>query len=158
MTIVRTARGGLLFAVLAFAGGCAGTAALVSPPEVSLSRVEVTELDFSRQVFRLGFDVYNPNPFPLPVTGVRYGIDLDGDRFASGETASGFTVPALGDSAFAISVELDLLRSAPRLLYTIRDATRREIPYGLEGSLAVDIPAARPLRFAATGEIRLRAP
>jgi len=158
MTKVPAVRRSFLVAVLACAGGCAGTAALVAPPQVSLSRVDVTDLDFSRQVFRLGFDVYNPNPFPLPVARVRYGIDLDGDRFATGETTGGFTVPARGDSAFAISVELDLVRSTPRLLYTIRDAARRDIPYTLEGSLGVDIPAARPLRFTSAGEIRLRTP
>jgi len=153
-----TAQRLFLLTVLSVLAGCAATGIQVGSPAVSLSRVEVTELDFSRQVFRLGFDVYNPNPFPLPVTRVRYGIDLDGQRFATGETAGGFTVPARGDSAFAISVELDLLRSAPRLLYTIRDAARRDIPYALEGSLGIDIPLAGPVRFAASGDIRLGTP
>ena len=136
---------------------CAATGTLISAPEVRLTDVEVTSLDFSGQTFRLGFDVSNPNPFPLPVKQIRYGVRLDGQQFAAGETAGNFVVPANGDGEFAISVELDLLKSAPQLLYTVHDGVRRAIPYALEGSLGVDIPFAKPLRFETNGEIRVLA-
>jgi len=134
---------------------CAGAGSLVSSPSVRLSDVEFTSLDFSGQTFRLGFDVSNPNPFPLPVTHISYGINLDGQRFATGETSSDFVVPANGDGEFAISVKLDLLKSAPELLYTVRDGVRQSIPYPLEGSLGIDVPFTKPLRFASNGEIRV---
>ena len=136
---------------------CAATGTLISAPEVRLTDVEVTSLDFSGQTFRLGFDVSNPNPFPLPVKQIRYGVRLDGQQFAAGETAGNFVVPANGDGEFAISVELDLLKSAPQLLYTVHDGVRRAIPYALEGSLGVDIPFAKPLKFETNGEIRVLA-
>ena len=147
-------------AILLAAGalsGCASIQELVSAPEVSLTNVEVTDLDFSSQTFRLGFDVTNPNPFPLPVTSVSYGVELDGQRFATGETDGSFTVPANGDGEFAINVRLDLLKTAPALLYTVRDAVSREIPYALKGSLGVDIPFAKPVKFESSGAIRLHA-
>ncbi len=135
---------------------CAGMEELVSPPEVSLINVEVTALDFSGQTFRLGFDVSNPNPFPLPVTSVSYGVELDGLRFATGETEGSFTVPANGDGEFAITVQLNLLQTAPKLLYTLRDAATGEVPYALTGSLGIDIPFAKPVKFESSGEIRLQ--
>ena len=134
---------------------CASTGDLISAPGVSLRNVEMTDVDFSSQTFVLGFDVTNPNPFPLPISAVTYGIELDGYRFASGETRGGFTVPASGDGEFAISVELDLLRTAPQLLYIVRDAVKRDIPYELSGQLGVDIPLIKPIRFKSSGEIRL---
>ena len=153
-TVIRTL--GLLLASGLLAA-CAATADLISTPEVRLTDVEVTSLDFSGQTFRLGFDVSNPNPFPLPIRQIRYGVKLDGQQFAAGETTSNFTVPANGDGEFAISVDLDLLKSAPQLLYTVHDGVRGAIPYALEGSLGVDIPFAKPLKFETAGEIRVLA-
>jgi LEA14-like dessication related protein len=135
--------------------GCAGTASLVSSPEVDLDHVEVTELGFSGQTFLLTFNVANPNPFPLPIRTIAYGVDLDGRRFASGATAGGFTVPASGSAEFAISVDLDLLQTAPPLLYTVRDSLTRDIPYELKGEFGLDIPATEPLRFRSSGAVRL---
>jgi LEA14-like dessication related protein len=139
-----------------FLSACASTGPLISSPGVSLRNVELTDIDFSGQVFLLGFDVTNPNPFPLPVKAVSYGVELDGYRFAQGQTKGGFTVPAKGDGEFAISVELNLLKTAPQLLYIVRDGVMRDIPYELTGTLGIDIPLVEPLEFASEGKIRLR--
>lgn len=136
---------------------CASTGNVISAPRVSLTNVQMTALGFSGQTFLLGFDVSNPNPFPLPINAVSYGVELDGYRFATGRTAGGFTVPAAGDSEFAITVELDLLKSAPQLLHIVRDGARQNIPYELNGELGIDIPLTRPVSFATAGEIRLQA-
>jgi LEA14-like dessication related protein len=136
---------------------CASTGNLISAPDVSLRNVQMTEVDFSGQTFLLGFDVTNPNPFPLPISAVSYAIELDGFRFARGETKGGFTVPASGDGEFAITVQLDLLRTAPQLLYIVRNGVMRDIPYGLSGKLGFDIPFTEPVSFSSSGEIRLQA-
>lgn len=145
----------LLTATLAT--GCATLDGLVSPPGVSLRNVHVESLDMDRQRFLLSFDVTNPNPFPLPVREVRYAVSLDGHRFASGRAGSSFSVPAGSDTEFAISVDLDLLETAPQLLFIVRDGIYRDIPYALEGQFGVDIPHAPPLAFVADGVIRLQA-
>ncbi len=134
---------------------CASTGQLIDSPAVSLSNVQIEELDLSGQTFLLGFDVSNPNPFPLPISAVSYQIELDGYRFATGNTRGGFTVPANGDGEFAISVQLNLLRSAPQLLYIVQDGRMREIPYALEGKLGIDIPLVEPVAFETAGAIRL---
>ena len=136
---------------------CASMESLVSAPGVSLRNVTVTNLGFSGQTFLLGFDVVNPNPFPLPVSEVSYGIELDGQAFANGETAAAFVIPAQGDGEFAISVQLNLLKTAPQLLYVIRDGVRGDIPYALTGVLGIDLPLVKPVSFRSTGEIHLQA-
>ncbi len=145
--------------VLGCLSGCTTTAVndLVSAPDVSLRNVEVQKLDLSAQRFVLSFDVTNPNPFPLPVNMIDYGVKLDGRRFASGETDCEIMVPAGSDSEIAISVDLNLLKTDPELLFIVRDAARRDIHYSLEGRMGVDLPATRPMRFEHEGHIRLRA-
>ncbi|MDJ0904618.1 MAG: LEA type 2 family protein [Woeseiaceae bacterium] len=142
------------FTLFALAG-CASTGDLVTAPSVDLKNVEATELGFSGQTFLLAFDVRNPNPFPLPVSTVSYGVELDGYRFATGSTAAGFTVPASGQAQFAISVELDLLKTAPPLLYIVKDSRERDVPYELKGEFGLDIPMTGPVHFQNSGAVRL---
>ena len=112
-------------------------------------------LGFKNQTFLLSFDIHNPNPFTLPVNHVRYDVRLDGMRFASGETPSEISVPASGDTEFAISVELDLLSTAPQLLSIVREGARGEIPYELKGVLGVDIPFTPAVSYRSGGAIQL---
>lgn len=136
---------------------CASLNQIVSAPEVSLTNVAIERLDIGEQTFLLSFDVNNPNPFPLPVSTISYAVKLDGQRFASGETTSSFTVPAGSGSEFSISVDLNLLQTAPDLLFIVRDAARRDVPYALSGEFGIDLPYVRPVRFENDGVIRLTA-
>ena len=128
--------------------------AIVSP-QVNLSHVRVIGLGFNNQTFLLSFEVENPNPFPIPVRNVDYGVRLNGQRFASGETASDFTIPAGGDTRFAISVDVNLLRTAPQLLSIVRDGKRNDINYELQGRLGVDIPFTPAIKYQNSGTIRM---
>lgn len=137
-------------------GGCATTLEnLVKSPIVELRDVQVAGLGFNSQTFLLSFDVSNPNPFALPVRSVSYGIKLDGQRFAGGKTPSEFSVPANGETKFAISVDLNLLQTAPRLLSIVRQSVREDVTYELEGVLAVDLPFAPSVSYRNAGSIRL---
>ena len=128
---------------------------VISKPEVGLRDVQVVGLGFKNQTFLLSFDISNPNPFPLPVNHISYGVRLDGQRFASGKTASDISVPAGGQTQVAISVELDLLTTAPRLLSTVRNGVRGQVSYELEGQLGIDIPMTPPVVYRSEGAIRL---
>ena len=151
----RTAVTGLLL-VLGMLSACATLPeSVISKPRVELRDVQVMGLGFKSQTFLLSFDIYNPNPFPLPVNHVSYGVRLDGHRFASGNTPCDLSIPASGDTEVAISVDLDLLNTAPKLLSIIRDGTRGEIPYQLEGQLGLDLPVAASVEFGKRGTIRL---
>jgi LEA14-like dessication related protein len=145
-----------MLAILCLLTACASTGDLISTPGVSLRNVEITDIDFTSQTFLLRFDVTNPNPFPLPISTVSYAVELEGYRFASGSTAGGFTVPSSGDAEFAISVELNLMKTVPQLLFIVRDSVRRDIPYTLSGKFGLDIPLTEPVRFETSGAIRMQ--
>jgi len=144
-------------AVALLATGCASTGVIVERPSVTLSNVAVTEVDLGGQTFVLDFDVVNPNRFPLPIRSIAYGVELEGLRLASGETQSAFTVPAGGESHFEITVDVDLMRTAPQLMFVVREGMYRDIPYALEGRFAIDVPFANPVTFRNEGSIRLNA-
>ena len=146
-----------LSAVACLAAGCASNGLVVEKPGVSLRSVGVADVDLDRQTFVLDFEVKNPNPFPLPVRSIAYGVELDGFRFASGEATSDFVVPAGGDGYFAITVDVDLMRTAPQLMFIVRDGIYRDIPYALEGQFAIDVPLTNPVSFRNEGSIRLNA-
>ena len=146
----------LLVSLMVGLSACASISEnLVSSPRVELKNVSVLGLGFQSQTFMLSFDIANPNAFPLPIKSVSYGLKLYGQRFATGETASEFTVPANDGAQFSISVDLDLLTTAPDLLSIVRDGVRQDIPYELEGRLGVDIPFTSPLKFRNNGSIRV---
>ncbi len=119
--------------------------------------IEIVSADLERQTFLLGFDVSNPNAFPLPIKSVRYRVRLGEQQFASGETQGNFTVPSKGNGQFAISVQLDLLRTTSNISSLIRTGLSRDFGYELSGSFAVDIPFSKPLQFKSGGSIELQA-
>lgn len=136
---------------------CASLEDVIQSPGVTLNTIEIQDIDFSAQTFVLGFEVSNPNPFPLPISSIDYGVTLDGERFASGRTAADISVPASGRSDIAISVELDLFRTAPKVLYLVREATEDGIPYEVRGNLGVDLPLVDKVPFGTEGHVRVDA-
>lgn len=142
----------LLFAT-ALLAGCAATGGFLETPAVDLTSVEVTDASFTRQTFLLRFSASNPNAFPLPVKAVRYTIHLNDEKFAGGETRSDFTIPAGGEATFAISVELDLLKSGAQLTQVVRTGVDSDVDYELAGKLTIDVPTAPSVSFSNSGTI-----
>ena len=140
---------------IAALSACAGTGAIIASPEVRLTSVELTSADFHQQKFLLGFHVSNPNPFPLPIRSVTYRVQLGDQQFARGKTQGNFTVPSNGNTSFAISIEVDLLRTTTNLAGFIPGNVREDLNYELSGSFAVDIPFAKPLKFSHSDSIDL---
>ena len=132
---------------------CATTETLVATPEVSLTSVELESMSFRKQTFLLGFEVVNPNPFPLPIEEIRYRVMLDDESFAGGETRASFTIPSRGKNSFVISVELDVLNRATQITSLLQGGMPDNVNYQVDGSLAVDIPFTRPLEFSSSGVI-----
>lgn len=143
-----------LFATLLLAG-CTSPGPVIASPAVRLESVELHKLGLSGQTFKLGFLVHNPNSFALPVRNVRYEIRLDMERFAGGETRSGFVVAPGAMARFSISVELDLMHSASGFNTLIEDGFERTVYYELDGSLRIDLRSAEPVPFSESGHVRL---
>ncbi len=135
--------------------GCASLEERFEQPSVELTSVEVVRMSLSGQTVKLGFRVHNPNPLPLPVKAVRYRVRLNDQEFAGGETDGRFSVPAGGEGSFAISVNLDLMRSGPQLAMLLQNGSSENLRYELQGDLSLDVPTSPTLRFREEGAIPL---
>ncbi len=147
----------LLVSVAFISAGCASTGDLVGKPSVSLTDVAVEDIDLKSQTFVLNFEISNPNPFPLPISALSYGVELDGHRFASGEAHCDIVVPASSSGEFEVSVDLNLLKTAPKLLFVVRDGVRKEIPYKLVGRFDLELADSSRVAFTNAGDIQLQA-
>ncbi len=150
-TVTRTS----VLATIGIFTACAGPLTLVESPSVRLTQIESGHLSFNRQTFVLGFDISNPNSFPLPVQVLNYSVQIAGQQFASGKTEGAFTVPANGDSSFAISVDLDMMQQTSGIGSLLRAGSQGQVPYELNGSLTVDIPFTQAIPFSNKGTISL---
>lgn len=143
-------------ATVVLLSGCAGPGTLISTPAVDLTSVKMEKIRFTGQTFLLGFEVDNPNAFPLPIKAVKYSVSFDDERFAGGEARAAFTIPARGSDEFQLSVELDIMNAANQISSLLQGGMREHVNYRVEGSLTVDIPFAKPLPFASSGTIQVR--
>lgn len=157
MQFAMQTAGVLVLLAMLLLGACTSTGPVLRTPDVRLDSVTIDKIGFQRQTFLLGLSVSNPNPFPLPVKNVHYEVLLDNDRFASGTTASDFLVTANGNGDFAISVELDLMRSASSFNSLLKSGFDQIVTYELRGSLGVDIPFVGPVPFVHSGTVQLGA-
>jgi len=139
-----------------FLSACATTETMIAAPTVQLKTVELSKVSFNQQTFLLGFDVSNPNSFPLPVKAVKYRLLFDDKSFANGETRGNFTVPAHGDDQFVLSVNVSFLDSATQLTSLLRGGVPDHVEYELQGSLAIDIPFVKPVAFSSAGVIPVK--
>lgn len=63
----------------------------------------------SGPVFRVGLRVTNPNRIELPLVGMSYRVDLQGQRLLTGAASDLPIVPAYGSAEFSVDLSPDLL-------------------------------------------------
>ena len=149
---MRTVLRGAGLACTLVLAGCAGSS-LMTQPSVQLQSVELSEATLAGQSVLLGFDVHNPNPYPLPVQGVRYKMRFNDQNFAGGESSGEFTIPANGTGSFTISVDMDLLGSGAKLASLLRAGLRENVSYELYGNLDLALPTSPSVAFTHHGSI-----
>jgi len=145
-------------ASLLFVVACAGTGDEfpMRQPTVALTGVEAGEVSLTGQEVSLRFEVRNPNAFPLPIRGLRYHLRINDQSFAGGESQGRIDVPADGVGRFAVTVELDLMRSGMQVASLLRSGVEDRLDYDLHGDFSVDIPGAPSIGFTSSGTVSLQ--
>ena len=138
-----------LFAVLILISSCSGIGqSLIKAPGLEITNVRVSNLSLTNQnlVFTIGLD--NPNPFPLPLKGLSYNLDLNGVEFANGFNESDISIPAGGNSVTDLNIEGDLLN----FIREFGGVKQGGLDYNLSGDIAL---LSSSLRFPYSKEGRL---
>lgn len=145
----------LLLALVLFGiGGCAALVESLEAPRIQLEGIKLVDGSLQQQSFVLTLGVSNGNPIPLPIAGLDYALALNGQSFVEGKSENRFTVPANGATTFQLEINTNLLQSA-RSLRSLLIGGASELNYDLGGSVALDIPATRPLAFSHGGQVQL---
>ena len=144
---------GLLLAALLTA--CALAPKLESP-KVSIVGAQVVSGDLFTQHLKLRLHVQNPNDRALPVKGLEYTIEVEGEQFSSGESAASFEVPALGEAEFDMNVTTNLAGALMKLLARGPNARGQEVSYRLSGKVTLSQGLFRSIPFEQRGTFKLQ--
>ncbi|MGP8035151.1 MAG: LEA type 2 family protein [Steroidobacteraceae bacterium] len=150
---------GLTARIAACAAGALLAAACVlapklSTPQLSIVGLQVVGGDLLAQRLKLRMHVDNPNNVTLPVAGIEYTLEVDGQPLASGESAASFVVPALGSAEFDLNVTTNLTGAVIRLF--ARGADAPSVPYRLSGKVSLSSGWLRSIPFEQHGSFKLQ--
>jgi len=124
-------------------------------PAVSLTSVELTDVQIDQQQFRVQLHVQNPNDRPLPIKSVSCTLQVEGVEVGQGKSAGAFTVPANGETDVEMLVKTNFATSVPNLL--LRVVQRKELPeYHLSGWVNPDYALIPPIPFSKSDRITIQ--
>ncbi|HEY2276114.1 MAG TPA: LEA type 2 family protein [Steroidobacteraceae bacterium] len=142
-------------AALALLGGGCALAPKLTTPTLTIVGVKLEGSDLLAQRLKVRVHVQNPNDRTLPIKGIEYTLDVDGQPFATGDSAGSFVVPALGEAEFDMNVTTNMAGTLVRLLARPSDA-RASVPYRLTGKISLSQGWLQSIPFEQHGTFSLQ--
>jgi LEA14-like dessication related protein len=134
--------------------GCA-LAPKLTTPTLTIVGVQLEASDLLTQHLKVRVHVENPNARTLPIKGIEYTLDVDGQPFATGDSPASFVVPALGEAEFDMNVTTNMAGTLVRLLARAPDAPAN-VPYRLSGKISLSQGWLQSIPFEQHGTFRLQ--
>lgn len=132
----------LAVATAALLSGCAAVnqlaAAAFEKPRLTFRSATLQSLDLEGATVGFEFDLENPNSFGLSVARLGYGVEVEGNRVATGDMAGGLKIPAAGKTPVTFPVRVRY-RDVPGIV-SLLGKQRDAIGYRLSGTLGVQTP------------------
>ncbi|HZO21200.1 MAG TPA: LEA type 2 family protein [Steroidobacteraceae bacterium] len=132
--------------------GCSLFVPKLEPPKLSILNIQLLRSDLWHQDLRVRMRVENPNDRKLPVRSITYTVDIEGQEFAHGESASSFVVPPLGEAEFDMTVSANMAGMLVKLL----GQGGSPIEYHLSGKVALSEGLLRSIPFDNHGTFKLQ--
>jgi LEA14-like dessication related protein len=146
------ARALLLPALLSVLAGCS-LFVHWQTPTLSVVRIQLGHSDLFQQHLQVRMSVYNPNERELPVEGLSYSLEVNGEEVAHGESGASFVVPARGDAEFDMNVTAN---AAAALLRMFARGNAAPVAYRIHGKVQLSSGLLRSVPFDQQGELPLR--
>lgn len=124
----------LLLCALLLLGACAGVFGLAKKPEVSVAGLQLVQLGLFEQRFALKLRVQNPNEVELPIDGLVFEIEVNGQAFVKGLSDKAVTVPRFGEAVIEVQAT-SKLANALKQWREFQKSGRERIDYRLFGRL-----------------------
>jgi len=112
-------------------------------PTLSVVGVQILKSDLWHQELKVRMRVQNPNDRSLPVEGIIYQLDVEGQELAHGMSGDRFVVPALGEAEFDMSVSANMANMVFKLL----SRNSNEAQYRIYGKISLSAGLLRSIRF-----------
>jgi LEA14-like dessication related protein len=141
----------LLLVMAAPLAGCA-LFAHWQTPELSVISIQLGHSDLWQQHLQVRMSVHNPNDRELPVEGLSYSLDVNGEECAHGESGASFVVPARGDAEFDMNVTAN---AAAALLRMFAHGNAAPVQYRIHGRVQLSSGLLRSVPFDQQGELPL---
>lgn len=117
--------------------GCAALAPRYEKPQINITSFTLAPASAGLAPrFNIGIQVINPNRAALPLKGMTYSVEVEGNRLLSGATPDLPRVPGYGMVDFMIEASPDLFGSA-RLLGDLLSRQRDSLGYTFKARLDV---------------------
>jgi LEA14-like dessication related protein len=134
----------LLILLLALGlSGCSLFVPKLERPTLSVVKVQILKSDLWHQELKVRMRVQNPNDRVLPVKGIVYQLDVEGQELAHGMSGDSFVVPALGEAEFDMSVSANMANMLIKLL----NKGGAQVEYRIYGKISLSAGLLRSLQF-----------
>jgi LEA14-like dessication related protein len=120
-------------------------------PTLSVVNIQIGRSDLWQQHLLVRMSVHNPNDRELPVQGLSYTLEVNGEEAAHGESGASFVVPALGDAEFDMNVTANAAATLLRM-FTRNGGT---VEYRIRGKVELSAGMVRSVPFDQQGEFQL---
>ena len=94
--------------VVAVLAGCAGTGRISEPPYISLSNINLLNMNVFEQRYRIMMRIQNPNDVIIPIKGMSFQIFINEQDFARGVSNKPVIIPEFGEEVIEIDATSDL--------------------------------------------------
>jgi LEA14-like dessication related protein len=149
VAIVRS----LALCLLGLLAGCSLFVPKLVAPQLSVVGVEWQKGALWQQKFRVRMHVDNPNDRTLPIKGITYTLEINGQEFAHGESAASFVVPALGEAEFDMNMTANM---AGTIISLLSHGTDANVEYHLAGKISLSEGLLRSVPFDQHGTFKLQ--
>jgi LEA14-like dessication related protein len=127
-------------------------------PKLQAPHLSVVDVEFQKgalwqQKLRVRMHVENPNDRELPIKGITYTLDVNGQEFAHGESAASFVVPANGEAEFDMNTTANM---AGTIFSLLQHGTSSAIDYHLAGKVSLSEGFLRSIPFDEHGSFKLQ--
>ena len=135
-------------AVVLVLSSCSLFVPKLQTPRLSVVGVELQKGALWQQKLKVRMHVDNPNDRELPIKGITYTLDVNGQEFAHGESAAAFVVPALGEAEFDMNMTANM---AGTIISLLSHGTDANVQYHLAGRIALSHGLLRSVPFDQQG-------